>query len=52
MTNSVMYRDVKQKYEEFNRKYSGSILLFSVYLHIPLIFVFIIWSDCTGRAVA
>jgi len=37
----------KTKQEEFNRKYSGSILLFSVHLHIPLICVFIIGSNCT-----
>jgi len=52
MTNSVLCKDVKERKkkrkekEEFNRKYSGFILLFSVHLHISLIFVLTIGSNC------
>jgi hypothetical protein len=33
MKNNVLYRNGKEKKEEFNRKYSGGILLVSVHLH-------------------
>ena len=40
-------RKEERKKEEFNRKYSGFILLFSAHLHISLISVLTIESNCT-----